>query len=212
MWCPSEKTSIPKELLGFAANIVAGKQFRSSGQSKVPTCRHSQRVIWPSKSMKKIELRACAVESGREARKFSRVDVSSQGVSLPKGMEENVHWDAGRILESLTPDSDAELSISLVSDATIRELNSRWRGKDSATDVLSFEQDGAAGEVLGDVVVSIETAQRAANEMKIDLRDELRLLLTHGVLHLLGFDHEQDDERSEVCLTRAPSFPSLSFQ
>lgn len=86
----------------------------------------------------------------------------------------------------------AELSVSLVDDPRIRKLNREWRGKDRATDVLSFEQDDPA--ILGDVVLSIDTAQRQADDGGWTLEEELNRLLLHGVLHLLGYEHERGGE------------------
>jgi probable rRNA maturation factor len=81
-----------------------------------------------------------------------------------------------------------ELSIALVADREIRALNRRWRGKDQATDVLSFPlQEPRA---LGDVVISLETARRQAREGGWSLAAELRRLLAHGILHCRGYDHE----------------------
>lgn len=91
-------------------------------------------------------------------------------------------------------DAACELSVSLVSDAAMRGVNSKWRGVDSATDVLAFPQDDPDKVVLGDVVVSVETANRQADELGLALRDEIRILLLHGLLHLLGYDHEGETE------------------
>jgi probable rRNA maturation factor len=93
----------------------------------------------------------------------------------------------------------AELSIALVDDAAIAELNSRYRGVEGATDVLSFSLvEGAhaerRGELLGDVVVSLDTAAVQARRGRRSLDDEVLRLLIHGTLHLLGHDHERDDE------------------
>lgn len=82
-----------------------------------------------------------------------------------------------------------ELSLVLTTDRRIRKLNRDYRGKDKATDVLSFPQDPALG-LLGDVVVSLDTARRQAKERGLSLSDELVRLLVHGVCHLRGFDHE----------------------
>lgn len=110
------------------------------------------------------------------------------------------------------PPAPLELSLVLCDDAHIQELNLEWRGVDAPTDVLSFElEDGDEGEVdeegnstapqlpvnvLGDVVISLDTAARQAAERQYGLMDETRVLLVHGVLHLLGFDHEEDEEEA----------------
>jgi rRNA maturation RNase YbeY len=94
-----------------------------------------------------------------------------------------------------------ELSVLLCDDARIRELNKEWRQKDAPTDVLSFPQDqpldGAPLLLLGDVVISIETAARQAQERGHSLLDELRILLVHGLLHVLDYDHELGPEASK---------------
>lgn len=93
----------------------------------------------------------------------------------------------------------SELSVALVDDAEIRALNARWRDKPRATDVLSFsllEGDYAdhRGGLLGDVVISVETAAAQAAERRHSLDDEVARLLIHAVLHLIGHDHEADEE------------------
>ncbi len=100
-------------------------------------------------------------------------------------------------------ESGSSLSVSLVGDAAIRELNREHRGKDAATDVLSFSIDGEASDtspavperMLGDVVISVDTARRQAADYDASLQDELYRLLIHGVLHVLGHDHERAGER-----------------
>ena len=89
-------------------------------------------------------------------------------------------------------DGEAELSVVLADDAAVRALNQRWRGRDAPTNVLSF----ASGErpLLGDVVLAYETVAREAAEQGKHLADHLAHLVAHGVLHLLGFDHEAADE------------------
>jgi probable rRNA maturation factor len=88
-----------------------------------------------------------------------------------------------------------EISFVLTDDKTIHELNRTYRGKDGPTDVLAFalrEGDFAelAGTALGDVIVSVETARKQAAEHQRDLLEELTMLFAHGLLHLLGWDHE----------------------
>jgi len=92
-----------------------------------------------------------------------------------------------------------EVSITFVTDKTIRELNRHYRGIDSATDVLAFAmQEGEFKEItpdlLGDVIISVETAQRQAEERGHSLEQELGILLIHGLLHLAGYDHITDEE------------------
>jgi len=86
---------------------------------------------------------------------------------------------------------DAELSILLTGDPRIRRLNRRWRRKDRATDVLSFPLSDPPGvsPVLGDVVISLDTAARRGGDDARAVRRELDRYLAHGILHLLGFDH-----------------------
>jgi probable rRNA maturation factor len=97
----------------------------------------------------------------------------------------------------------AELSVAVTDDREIRELNQFFRHKDRPTDVLAFamregEQVATnarrSAEILGDVVISVETARRQAKERKRPLDDEMRMLLAHGLLHLVGYDHRDDEE------------------
>ncbi len=91
---------------------------------------------------------------------------------------------------------DAELSVVLVDDRAMRRLNRRWRGVDRSTDVLSFplSEPAGGGPLLGDVVISLETAERRARAEGRPLRTELERYLAHGVLHLLGYDHERPED------------------
>jgi probable rRNA maturation factor len=92
--------------------------------------------------------------------------------------------------------------VVLCDDAYIYPLNRDYRGKDKATDVLSFAQRegefALANDILGDVIISIETAQRQAQERGHTVEKEIRILLIHGILHLLGYDHIEDDEAEEM--------------
>lgn len=91
---------------------------------------------------------------------------------------------------------DAELSILIVGDRRIRQINRDYLQRDKATNVISFAQQegeevGGATLLLGDVVISAETAARDAAEAGLPLASELYFLLLHGILHLLGYDHER---------------------
>jgi probable rRNA maturation factor len=86
-----------------------------------------------------------------------------------------------------------EVDVLLADDRTLRRLNRDFRGKDKATDVLSFPAaEEIAAEFAGDLAISLETASRQAKTHGHTLRDELRVLLLHGLLHLQGMDHETD--------------------
>jgi len=106
-----------------------------------------------------------------------------------------VRTDARRLVR-LLGEGDAELTVSLVDDDAIRALNRDYRQADRPTDVLAFamrEGERVTGDepVLGDVVISLDTAARQAHRRGVPLARELRTLLVHGVLHLLGYDHER---------------------
>jgi probable rRNA maturation factor len=91
---------------------------------------------------------------------------------------------------------DASLSLTLVTDEAMHGLNRTYRGKDRSTDVLSFALDSAGSErLLGDVVISVDTARRQAAAYRAPLQRELYRLLIHGLLHVLGHDHQQAAER-----------------
>ena len=85
------------------------------------------------------------------------------------------------------------MTVAIVSNARVRALNRRYRRKDGATDVLSFPSEERG--FLGDVVIASGVAARQAREAGHSLATELRVLALHGLLHLLGYDHERDDGR-----------------
>jgi probable rRNA maturation factor len=110
--------------------------------------------------------------------------------------------DADAVLAELTLDG-AELSLVLCDDPFIHGLNRDHRGMDKPTDVLSFAQREGEGAdpddmLLGDVIISVETALRQAEARGHGLDHELRVLLVHGILHLLGHDHEEDEEAERM--------------
>ncbi|ADW69994.1 rRNA maturation RNase YbeY [Granulicella tundricola] len=87
---------------------------------------------------------------------------------------------------------DGEVEVLLTSDVEIKRLNKAFRGKNKATDVLSFPAPEEFEGVAGDLAVSLDTAAKQAAEHGHGLRDEVRILLLHGLLHLAGEDHETD--------------------
>lgn len=109
-------------------------------------------------------------------------------------------------------EAQSELSIELVGDGRMRRLNRQYRKKDRTTDVLAFamrESSSPVTALLGDVVISLPTARRQADEGGRSLSEELAWLLVHGVLHLCGYDHERSDaearrmKRREQMILRA---------
>lgn len=97
----------------------------------------------------------------------------------------------------------AELSVLLCDDDRIRQLNRDFRRMDKPTDVLAFamaegETVAAVVPVLGDVVISLPTARRQATERGVPMLDEVTMLLAHGLLHLLGFDHRTASEERRM--------------
>ncbi len=124
---------------------------------------------------------------------------------------------SGRFFRTLKL-SNVELSLSLVRDDEMKELNALWRRKNKTTDVLSFpggDMPGPGRRSLGDVVISVDTARLAAKDFDSSLEDELDLYLAHGLLHLLGHDHQSKPaarkmEALERKLLKRPSMLSRS--
>ena len=114
---------------------------------------------------------------------------------------------AGHVLDAMRIHPQAELSILLVEPRAMEELHVKWMDEPGPTDVLSFPMDelrpprgdddgDAEPALLGDVVICPRVAQEQAHRAAHSFEDEMHLLLTHGILHLLGYDHaEPDDER-----------------
>ncbi|NPA87585.1 rRNA maturation RNase YbeY [Caminibacter pacificus] len=94
------------------------------------------------------------------------------------------------IYEYLT---NKDIELILTTDEEIKELNKAYRNKDKATDVLSFPLEDMPGMPLGSIVISIDTAKKGAQEFGHSVNDEIKLLFIHGLLHLLGYDHETDN-------------------
>jgi probable rRNA maturation factor len=124
---------------------------------------------------------------GRRSRSIQlAVEVVTTGGARAPGL--------GRWLQAIAPArARGSLTVAITSDARVRALNRRFLGKDRTTDVLSFP-DGER-ESLGDVVIAAGVAARQASEAGHSVQAEFRVLALHGLLHLLGYDHEQDDGR-----------------
>ncbi len=94
--------------------------------------------------------------------------------------------------------AEGDVTVLLTDDATIRDLNARFRGKDAPTNVLSFPAAETARPHLGDVALAFGVCAREAAEQGKSLHDHLSHLVAHGVLHLLGFDHDNDAQAEEM--------------
>jgi len=95
------------------------------------------------------------------------------------------------ILSYLKLPSSTEVSISFIDDGYMRELNLKYRDNNRTTDVLSFPQEG---ELLGDILISVDKATAQSEELGHTFEQEVRRLVVHGVLHLLGYDHKKLQE------------------
>lgn len=135
------------------------------------------------------------------------VEISVEGIGTPVWLE-RARAFALAVLSRLGKDG-WDLSILICDDSFIRGLNRQYRDRDEATDVLSFEQgdlyrdpQGSERYLAGDIVISLDALARSAEEFGISRDEELRRLIAHGVLHLSGMDHEDND----------PSRPMLLLQ
>lgn len=107
-----------------------------------------------------------------------------------------------RTLAEMVGTDPESFTVALVSDTEIGRLNRRFRSRSSPTDVLSFSAQrrrGTRNGYLGDVVISMETARRQARRLGHSVHAEVKLLMVHGVLHLLGYDHETDQGQMNGC-------------
>lgn len=121
--------------------------------------------------------------------------------------EETVRKVLQKAAEVYGLSEETEVGVLLCNDAAIHDLNLQYRGKDRPTDVLSFALnegdepeiiDGPETELLGDIIISLDTAGRQAEEYGHSLERELAYLTVHGILHLLGYDHEIEEDQLEM--------------
>ena len=130
---------------------------------------------------------------------MSHIDIICENIELDYAIIEAFLIAAIEALEL----GEVEVSVVLCDDAFIHPLNRDYRGKDSPTDVLSFAQrEGEFADpndpMLGDILVSLDRAKDQAESRNHPLSQELSLLLVHGLLHLLGYDHIDDDDAEEM--------------
>jgi len=126
---------------------------------------------------------------------------------VPAKLKATVSTVLSKAAEVLGIPAGAEVGVVFADDAYIRELNRKYRGIDAATDVLSFAldegeeptvQDGPEEVLLGDIVISLETAERQAEEFGHSLEREVAYLPRPGLLHLVGYDHEKETDKTAM--------------
>ncbi len=125
----------------------------------------------------------------------------------PEDMEQLIEMCTRAALEEEQIEEDAQVSVTLVDNDAIREINNEHRGIDKATDVLSFplgdeesfDTDPETGAILlGDIVISLERAKEQAEEYGHSYRREVAFLITHSLFHLLGYDHVDSEEDEKL--------------
>ncbi|MDA2918508.1 rRNA maturation RNase YbeY [Desulfobacterota bacterium AH_259_B03_O07] len=118
--------------------------------------------------------------------------------SLNKERKKKLKKLTSLILRKLEIPNNKELCITFVNDDSMRKINEDYRNINRTTDVLAFPQDGPDSSLLGDIIISIETAVRRSNMHNMKLQDEINILIIHGVLHLLGYNHKRKTEAREM--------------
>ncbi len=122
-------------------------------------------------------------------------------------MEEIVKKVLNKVAELYGLEEDAEVGVTLTDNEYIKELNTKYINKECSTDVLSFALnegeepeivDGPSVNLIGDIIISVETAQMQAEEYGHSLERELAFLTVHGMMHLLGYDHIEEEDRIEM--------------
>lgn len=139
-----------------------------------------------------------------------RIDVFCEGVTLPYEQltKQQIRKTAAAAAERLDL-KNTSITIIVSDDAYIRKINREFRGHDEPTDVISFSNrenpfpaPDSDQEEIGDIYISIERARRQSQECHVSLPDEMKRLVIHGMLHLVGYDHERSDEDEEIMLQK----------
>jgi probable rRNA maturation factor len=143
-------------------------------------------------------------------------NVEVTGPAVPRFSRREIAEFVRRVLIALRVDDNIhEVSIAIVDDDAMRNLNRKFRKKNKTTDVLTFPADdsdadpNATGRPLGDIVISIDQARRQATDQKHSLATEVRYLILHGILHALGYDHETDSGEMNALELRVRSAVGL---
>ena len=136
----------------------------------------------------------------KRGHQMSSIAVSAEGIALPS-WSRRCKISAKKVLREISEDSH-EISIVFCNNHFIENLNKDYRGKDEPTDVLSFAQydgDSINGHGLaGDIVISLDAAAENAREFHVDEEEEIKRLIVHGIMHLLGWDHSDNSPEQEM--------------
>jgi rRNA maturation RNase YbeY len=139
-----------------------------------------------------------------------RIDVFCEDITLPyKKIGKNKIRGAASAAAEMLDLKDASITIVMTGDQYMRKINREFRGHDEPTDVISFSNrdnpfpavDDTCEEI-GDIYISIDRADRQSQEYRVTLQDELKRLIVHGMLHLVGYDHERSDEDEKIMLRK----------
>ena len=129
--------------------------------------------------------------------------INSESLQQPLTIDQQKLEDISKTVLQDYYESLPDFTLSFVEADEIRELNRNFRQVDSVTDVLSFESDGevdpeTGNEYLGDIVICLEQAAKQAEQSGHSVENEIGLLEIHGLLHLLGYDHMDEDQKNEM--------------
>jgi len=140
------------------------------------------------------------------------LEIFTEGIEFPwRGVDEDWLSALAENICGILAIKDVSLSLIMTNDEYIREINREYRKKDLPTDVLSFAymddgdsfpHTGEGMDELGDIYISLEMAAKQSLEYGVTLRDELKRLLIHGMLHLIGYDHEKSIEEKNSMQTK----------
>lgn len=123
------------------------------------------------------------------------IDILDETGEFKTKYKSNLKKIARLVLKQLGLPKDSELSITFIEDPQMRELNRTYREIDRTTDVLSFPQsEGPDFTLLGDIIISIDTARRHSRSYGVTLHEEIKKLIIHGILHLIGHNHKKKKE------------------
>jgi rRNA maturation RNase YbeY len=139
-----------------------------------------------------------------------QIELFREGVTLPfKGVTRQKIIKIATAASHLLELKNASITLIVTDDAYMRSINREFRGLDEPTDVISFSNRDnpfpeldADCEEIGDLYISMERAERQAREYRVSLDDEMKRLIVHGILHLVGYDHERSDADEEIMLQK----------